>query len=266
MIDTATAKQLLQSKDIAEIQAVVTEYEDHEDPDASTQYQIIKLLLLLQNRILQLQTASQASNLEQSDTFRGMAQCWMQMGDMEKCQGQLNKSLALDCQNVDALLLQGEVYSAQARYDQSIEQTEKAIALLQQQQQANDVSNSLSRLELALAYSKLASTFEMVGDFEQAVAILKKSITECIDTQKPDSNIQASVDEQMNRTMITATLQGHLGTIQEKMGRYGDAIQALTLSVEAHRLGFGKEHSKTLEMEYLLEMATSTNMGSISAS
>jgi tetratricopeptide (TPR) repeat protein len=246
MIDTATAKQLLQSKDVAEIQAVVTEYKDHENPDISVQYQILKLLLLLQNRILQLQQESSAPSSEQSATYSGMAKCWMQMGDLEKCQGQLNKALAQDETNVHALLLQGEVQSGQAKYEKAIEYTQKGIDVLLSKPKDDSVIH-----ELAVAYSKLASIYEMMGDFDQAVATLQISVQAC-------TNDAAVPSDERMRHIVQGTVWGHLGTIQEKLGHYAEAVKSLQTAVPAYQAWYGKKHSKTLEMEFLLEMATST--------
>lgn len=245
MIDTATAKQLLQSTDIVELEAAVVKYKEYCNGDneeinnnVSLQFQLLKLLLLLQNRILQLQTNAKAPASEQSGTYCGMAQCWMQMGDLEKCQGQVNKSLDLDGDNVQALLLQGEVQAAQAKYENAVASTQKAIRLL--------TAKKMQHVELlATAYSKLAAIYEMMGDFTDAVAVLQTSIKEC------DS------DPLCRDATVTATLHGHLGTIQEKLGHYRDAVSSLTTAVQAYHVCLGAQHPKTQEMEFLLEMASS---------
>jgi tetratricopeptide (TPR) repeat protein len=251
MIDTATAKQLLQSSDIAEIEAVVTEYKDHENPDVSVQYQILKLLLLLQNRILQLQQQTNGDDTAaQSGTYSGMAKCWMQMGDLEKCQGQLSKALSLDAKNVHALILQGEVQSAQAKYEKAIEYTQSALDILDGQLAAKRTGAVV--LDLANAYSKMALIYEMMGDFEKAMSVLQKAVTACAWKDIADNSLP------LQQHMVLATVYGHLGTIQEKLGKYGEAITSLQTAVPAYKEWYGPAHAKTMEMEFLLEMATTT--------
>lgn len=252
MIDTATAKQLLQSNDVAEIQAVVTEYKDFQAPDVSVQFQVCKLLLLLQNRILQLQTTSAAPAAEQSTTYVGMAECWLSMGDLEKCQGQVGRALALDAENADAMLLLGEVQSAQAKYEAAIEHTERAVAVLSQKQKLP---------ELGAAYSKLAAIYEMMGEFDQAVTVLQKAVGECCNNNSSDNNNNDNDGDATAAaaTLTSALLHGYLGTIQEKLGLYQEAVTSLTVAAAKYRESHGADHPKTQEVEFLLEMASTVH-------
>lgn len=237
--------------------------DDDDDADANdadgngksaSRLQICKLRLLFLNRILQLQTTTAAASTatEQSLTYTNMAQCWMDMGDIVRCQGQLNKALLVsndndnsDNVNVEALLLQADVHFRSGQLEEAKNDIERAIAvlriLLQQQNQPR-----LQTERIALAYCKLATIHEMKGEFPQAMSVLQTTIS---DHPNAEENLA-----------VTARLYGHLGTLQEKMGLYAPAVESLSAAVTAYQSLYGLDHAKTQEMQFLLEMAQQSSL------
>jgi tetratricopeptide (TPR) repeat protein len=251
MIDTATAKQLLQSSDVPLLRSSVKEYRDYlanegGSIDGSLHLQLLKLLILLQSRILQLQTAD--SSTDKSDiasSYAGMAHFWLLMSDGEKCQGQLNKAFGCDADCLEALTLQSELSCSQARFDKAIENTNRVISILKNKGES-------TKGQQAEAYVKLSIIYEMMGNFEEAVAVLKTAIDEC------QGDITSEETQEQN---LRIELYGRLGTIQEKLAHYDDAVKSLTVAVSALNKCYGPTHTKTQEMEYLLEMACSATKG-----
>jgi tetratricopeptide (TPR) repeat protein len=250
MIDTASAKELLQSKDVLKLQSVVKEHQDYlagvgPNIDGTLHLQILKLLILLQNRILQLQTAD--STFDKSEiavTYAGMAHFWNLMYDGEKCQGQLNKAFSYDSDCVEALTLQSELHCNCNRFNEAIDDMKRIISILR--------TRKSSRSQLVQATVKLSTIYEMIGNFDDAIAVLKSFIDEI----KIDIN---SNDKDEQRLIIE--VYGRVGILQEKMALNGDAVKSLSVAVSALNSCYGSLHSKTQEMEYLLEMACSAQAG-----
>lgn len=250
MIDTNTAKQLLQSSDVTLLKSSLKDLRNSLDEDQSIddmmRLQLIKLNILLYNRLLQIQTAdSSTSKAELAVTYAGIAGTWNLMDDGEKCQGQLTKSFGCDPNCIEALILQSEVHSNQARYDSAIADLQKVVSILKEKKDG-------PKYGLVEAYLKLSAVHEMRGSFEDAIAVLKDAIKE-FSPHKSEDTTQSQ--------LIKIELYGRLGTIQDKLAMYGDAVDSLSIAVAELKKCHGDKHAKTQEMEYILEMATSAKNG-----
>ena len=250
MIDTASAKELLQSSDIPKLKVFVKEHQDYlagvgSSIDGAVHLQILKLLILLQNRILQLQVADASCDKpEIATTYAGMAHFWNLMYDGEKCQGQLLKAFSYDKDCVEALTLQSELHCSCNRFSQAIDDVQRIVSILK--------ARNASKSHLAQATVKLSTIYEMMGNFDDAIAVLKTFIDEI----KIDIN---SKDAEEQRLIID--VYGRVGILQEKMALNGDAVKSLSVAVSALNSCYGSLHSKTQEMEYLLEMACTAQAG-----
>jgi tetratricopeptide (TPR) repeat protein len=251
MIDTNTAKQLLQSSDVELLKSSIKEYRDYlanegHSIDGAMTMQLIKLQVLLHNRVLQLQTADPlTTQIELATTYAGIAHSWNMMGDGEKCQGQLKKSLGCDPNCIEALILQSELHSSQARFTDAVGDIQKVVAILK-------VSNDHPKYSLIEAYIKLSAIYEMMGSFDDAIAILKDAIID-FNTHETEDTTQTQ--------LIKIELYGRLGTIQDKLALYSDAVDALSIAVAELKKCYGDKHTKTQEFEYILDMATSAKNG-----
>ena len=239
-MDTATAKALLQSTDIAKLQSSAEEVAGYETDDRGQEAQFLKLQLLLWNRVLQLQKAAGASAPEQAAALASIGTVWMKMGDNDRAIGQLQKSLELQPTGPSAVKseqLLGQVYINSSEYDQAAEHFQRAIAEL--------VSSGAPQDELALAYGQLASVFEAKSDFSDAVEWLEKACDACEKIPSADAKSSA-----------LAVIQAQRGTLHEKLGEYSKAVDSLTVALAALEETRGKDHSRTKEIAYLLEMAS----------
>jgi tetratricopeptide (TPR) repeat protein len=252
MIDTGAAKQLLQSSDIHELKSSVNEYRDYiknegHNIEGAMHIQLIKLLILLHNRLLQLQSNDPSvTKVDIAITYAGMASSWHMMSDGEKCQGQLRKALECDPNCIEALTLQCELFSAQARFDSAIVDIQKVINILKDKPDA-------PKYALVEANLKLSAVHEMMGNFDAAIAILKDAIAEF--------KSQSNDDDTKQIQSIKIELYGRLGTIQEKVASYAEAVDALTIAVLELKKCYGPTHPKTQEMEFILDMAISATKG-----
>jgi tetratricopeptide (TPR) repeat protein len=207
------------------------------------QRQVFKLLILLYSRILQLQQpiASTFTDSDRAETHLAIASAWNGMGDVAKAKGQLKKSIELNGSDWKAYELLGEVEETSSNHEVAIENFEKAIELLQSQ---DLVASPTIGIAFAACYSKLARIHERRGEFQQAVNTLQKSI----------ELLPAGIDP-----AASAMLHGHVGEIWHEIGEYDKAVQPLTTAVELYKNSdrYGANHSRTQEIEYLMEMATS---------
>jgi len=235
-MDTATAKQLLQSGSLEELQDAALQLDlddDEQQQDHDHQQQLVKLSILLHSKILSL-LMEQAGNKpeEQSATATVLGRLWMRLNDPQKARGQLQKAVVLDENNFCALLLLSDVQSSP---EDAVTSIEKAILILQRENLT---------CECAEAYSKLAAISENQGNFQQGIAILEKAIQECCTSA--DDNLSSK-----------ATLYGNLGRLKETTGDYEGAVEALQVARSAYETMHGPQHPQTQEIAYLLEMAES---------
>ena len=252
MIDTNAAKELLQSSDVALLKASVKEQRDYlanegHSLDGMIQLQLMKLLVLLYNRLLQLQNADPStSKKELAVTFAGIAYSWNLMSDGEKCNGQLKKSLEYDPNCIEALILQSEVNSSQARFSSAIVDMQKVVSILKE-------TNDRPKYSLIEAYLKLSAVHEMMGSFDDAIVVLKDAILEFKQHETEDTK---------QTQLIKIDLYGRLGTIQDKLAFYSDAADSLSIAVDELKKCYGDKHAKTQELEYILDMAKTAKNGS----
>ena len=252
MIDTSTAKELLQSSDVALLKSSIKEYRDYlsnegHSIDGMMTLQLIKLLILLHNRVLQLQMSNPSiTQTELATTYAGVAHSWNLMSDGEKCQGQLKKALGCDPNCIDALILQSDLHSNQARFEDAIVDMKKVVSILKD-------SSDRPKYSLIEAYLKMSAVYEMQGSFDDAIEVLKDAI---LDFNKHE------VEDTTQTQMIKIELYGRLGTIQDKLAMYSDAVDSLSIAVAELKKCYGDKHTKTQEYEYILDMATSAKNGS----
>lgn len=241
MMDTATAKELLQSDDVPKLRQAANSLQNYETDSSAEEEQILKLQLLIWNRILQL--SASAPDAEKAEVFVMSGNVWMRMGDNERASGQLQKALALqksvgDCiAIVRTLQLLGQAAVNSSDYDAATEYHQKAIAEL--------VDNNEQQSELALAYSQLASVFEVQSEFATALQWIDKA-TDIYDKVASDKE-----DE------IVAVVEAQRGTLQEKLGEYEKAVVSLSKAYDALLRTRGEDHPRTQEISFLLEMARS---------
>lgn len=240
-MDTATAKELLQSDDIPKLRQAVNSLQNYETNSSAEEEQILKLQLLIWNRVLQLST--NASDSEKAEIFVSCGNVWMRMGENERASGQLQKALALqksagDCiATVKTLQLLGQAAVNSSDYETATEYHQKAIAEL--------VNNNEQQSELALAYTQLASVFEAQSEFATALQWIDKAadIYDKISSDKEDE--------------IVAVVEAQRGTLQEKLGEYEQAVVSLSKAHDALMRTRGEDHPRTQEISFLLEMARS---------
>jgi tetratricopeptide (TPR) repeat protein len=251
MIDTSTAKQLLQSSDVTLLKSSLKEHRDYlinegHSIDGMMQLQLIKLLILLYNRLLQVHMADPTTTqAELATTYAGIAYSWNLMSDGEKCDGQLKKALGCDPNCIEALMVQSEVHSNQARFDRAIADLEKVVSILKER-------NDRPKNSLIEVYLKVSAVHEMKGSFDDAIDVLKVAI---IDFNKVES------EDTTQTQLIKIELYGRLGTIQDKLALYNDAVDSLSIAVDELKKCYGDKHAKTQELEYILDMANTAKKG-----
>ncbi|KAL7561245.1 hypothetical protein ACA910_004166 [Epithemia clementina (nom. ined.)] len=236
-ISTAQVKELLQSSDINAIRDTLDEIvrtESSYAESASKQEQLLKLQIMLQSRILMLQQSQNAGKAELCATYRRVASLWMRSGETERAVGQLEKALALNAEDAETLQLKARALLNLAKYNDAVDTQEKAIELLE--------ANGGSSDEIASGFFQLASIFEAKGEFQQAIALLKKcGERDCVADK------------------ILAEIYGKIGCLYEKIGEDQFAVEALTKAHELYVKTKGENHCKTQEIAYLLEMASTSS-------
>jgi tetratricopeptide (TPR) repeat protein len=227
IIDPVAIKALLQCSNVEELQQSAVEYEQYETEDPNLEEQLLKLQMLLWNRIMQLQKASGAPSSEMAVSLQAMGRLWLHMGDCPKAIGQLSKALELDAENGKTYELLSEAYSNSSDYENAIQYQEKAIPLLK-------------GADKSMAYANLAGIHEAMCDFEQALSIL----------QIAEAKLESDSD------ITAAEIWGRKGIIHEKMGDYKEAVEDLTKALALYTALKGEDDPKTQEISYLLEVSS----------
>lgn len=251
-MDTGTAKKLLQSGTLEELQSAVLELsslrqlsdQESNSEDEYVTEQLAKLEILFHSKIFSLLP----NKIDQSATCTELGKLWMEMGDVPRAMGQLEKAIVLDDNNFHAFLLLADGCAASTNLqEKAIEYTEKAIEILQK------VKTQMLAYDCAQAYCKLASISEKQSNFAQAIAVIESAIPKLCDSD----NIED--DDQKNdvQSQCRASLYGTLGRLKEMTGDYEGAVEALRMALPACQLVHGPDHPETQELAYLLEMAES---------
>jgi len=225
-MDTATAKALLQSSDVSQLQNAAVQAA--KDFNSTPNDQLWKFQLLLYNRILQLQKQAGADESTIAKTLKDTALVWWnQAGDADRAAGQLRQAVTL---NDDVALWQllGSCYMSSSKYNEAIEAHKSAISKIKDD---NDLPD---------AYGQLAGVYDAQSNFDEAIATLNKAIDSC----KEENEDKAKLIAQR-------------GTLYEKLGEYEKAIESLSAAVDAYTNILGADHAKTQEVAFLLEMAQS---------
>lgn len=237
-MDAAVVKALLASDDLNMLQDNEMHYQAYyndmpSDIPTEQQVQILKLLILINNRILQLQKLNEATPPEQiASTLGRIGRIWIAMGENEKAIGQFTKSLQIVPDEASTLKDLAKAYMKNGNNEQAIESQEKVIQILS--------SSSDNKDDTIAAYGELADLFDANGDFAKSLEILYKArdmLTE-------------------ENTLLAAETYEKIGQVQEKLGKYKLAVEALTSAYNVYAEKRGKDDSKTQEIAYLLEMAS----------
>jgi tetratricopeptide (TPR) repeat protein len=249
MIDTAEAKALLQSNDINELRNASKEWVQYIDGSIATssmddayKNQIMKLLLLVHSKLVQLTPRDDAANLAKS--YYEIGNIWMLFGDPVKAIGQYTHSLQYDTNNCTTLIAAGDACCTTANFDTAIEYYEKAIAIL-----ISDTTSKEGIIETCTSYTKLALSYENKADFTKALTTLQLAV----DLLSTSTDSHDSTEYQQ----LKSSIYYQIGTIQEKIGNYKDATISLGTAVDSMKTCYGDNHPKTQEAMYLLEMSTS---------
>lgn len=231
-MDPAEVKALMQSSDTGKIEETVRSFDDHHTETAEDEQQLLKLRILLWNRLLALQRAASA---DYSVALGKIGQCWIGMGETDKAIGFLTKALGMKPDDAVSLEHLGAAYTDLSRYEKAIELREKAISVLEK---------GSDKMPTALAYAKLANTYDIKGDFAQSITLLKKADALMKEAGTTDTEEEGIILSQM-------------GGLLEKVGEYEQAVEALTRAHKVYAALKGESHPKTEEIAYLLEMASS---------
>jgi tetratricopeptide (TPR) repeat protein len=230
-MDPAEVKALMQSSDIGKIEETVRSFDNHHTETAEDEQQLLKLRILLWNRILALQRAA-------SDDYSGalgkIGQCWIGMGETDKAISFLVKALEMKPDDAVSMDQLGGAYTDLSHYEKAIDLREKAISVLEK---------GSDKLAIALAYSKLANTYDIKGDFGEAIALFAKADAKMKEAGRADTEEEGVILSQM-------------GGLLEKVGKYEEAVEALTRAHKVYVALKGEEHPKTEEIAFLLEMAS----------
>jgi tetratricopeptide (TPR) repeat protein len=189
------------------------------------------LRILLWNRILALQ---RAASEDYSGALGKIGQCWIGMGETDKAVSFLVKALEMNPDDALSMDQLGGAYTDLSHYEKAIDLREKAISVLEK---------GSDKLAIALAYSRLANTYDIKGDFPEAIALFAKA-----DAKMKEAG-SAGIEEE-------GVILSQMGGLLEKVGKYEEAVEALTRAHKVYVALKGEEHPKTEEIAFLLEMAS----------
>jgi tetratricopeptide (TPR) repeat protein len=227
----AEVKALMQSSDAGKIEETVRSFDNHRTETAEDEQQLLKLRILLWNRILALQ---RAASDDYSNALGKIGLCWIGMGETDKAISFLSKALEMKPDDAVSMEHLAAAYTDLSRYEKAIELREKAISMLEK---------GLDKMAIALAYAKLANTYDIKGDFGEAIALFKKADGIMKEAGTADTEEEGLILSQM-------------GGLLEKVGKYEDAVEALTRAHKVFAALMGEDHPKTEEIAFLLEMAS----------
>jgi tetratricopeptide (TPR) repeat protein len=230
-MDPAEVKAWMQSSDTGKLEETVRSFDDYQTERAEDEQQLLKLRILLWSRILALQRA--ASN-DCSDALRKIGKCWIGMGETDKAIGFLTKALEMKPGDAVSLEHLAAAYTDLSNYEKAIELREKAISVLEKES---------DKVATALAYAKLANTYDIKGEFGESVTWFQKADAAMKDAGTADTEDAGIILTQM-------------GSLLQKMGEYEQAVETLTRAHKVYVAVKGEEHPKTEEIAFLLEMAS----------
>lgn len=248
-VDAAAIKALIQSGDLPQLQEAVAHFDAtfQQFEDTSVQHQqYCKLLLILYNRILQLQASSPGDRIV---TLHRIARLWSDVGEYSKAVAQLKKALDIataddvPSQVAPTLQLIGDAHMDSSDYVSAINNHQRAIQILSSSSTATAPQAS-SPADLATAHARLAAVFEASGDFDGAAKALQDAVA-LLSSEGGEADAKAS-----------ASVYGQLGTLQYKIGLYREAVENLQTSHQLYQ-SLEADSAKAKDMEYMLQMATS---------
>jgi tetratricopeptide (TPR) repeat protein len=230
-MDPAEVKALMQSSDIGKLEETVRSFDDYNTETKEDEQQLLKLRILLWNCILALQ---RAASTDYSEALGKIGQCWMGMGESDRAIGFLTKALEMKPDDAVSLERLAAAYTDLSNYEKAIELREKAISVLEKES---------DKMATALAYAKLGNTYDIKGDFTDAITWFQKADATMKDAGTADTEEGGVILSQM-------------GNLLEKIGEYEQAVEALTRAHKVYVTLKGEEHPKTEEIAFLLEMAS----------
>jgi tetratricopeptide (TPR) repeat protein len=247
-VDAAAIKALIQTGDLQQLQQAVAHFDEtfQQYDDTSVEHeQFCKLLIVLYNRILLLQTSHEAK----AATLQRIARLWSDVGDFSRSIAQLRKSLELatefvPSQRAPTLQLLGDAYMESSDYPAAVDCHQQAI----------DHISSSSPSGLALAYARLATVYEASADFAMASSTLRTALQIIVESTSGDEG--ADDDGGDIDPAAIASVHGQLGALQYKIGEYEEATENLGKSLELYKKFDGDSH-KAKDVEYMLQMALS---------
>jgi tetratricopeptide (TPR) repeat protein len=243
-VDAAAIKALLQTGDLLQLQQAVAHFDEtfQQYDDTSVEHQqFCKLLIVLYNRILNLQT----SRDDKVATLQRIARLWSDVGEFDKSIAQLRKALELATEGIPSqrapiLQLIGDAYMESSDYRAAVDSHQQAI---------DRMSSSSPSSGLALAYARLATVHEASGDFTTASNTLRTALQ----IIAANANGEGGDDAERGDKDTAASVYGQLGTLQYKIGEYSQAVENLGKALELH----DGSSPKAKDLEYLLQMAAS---------
>jgi tetratricopeptide (TPR) repeat protein len=230
-MDPAEVKALMQSSDIGKLEETVCSFDDYHTETREDEQQLLKLRILLWNRILALQ---RAASTDCSAALCKIGQCWIGMGETDKAIGFLTKALEMKPGDAVSLEHLAAAYTDLSNYEKAIELRVKAISVLEKES---------DKAATASAYAKLANTYDIKGDYGESVTWFQKA-----DATMKDAGTADTEDEGVILTQM--------GNLLQKMGEYEQAVETLTRAHKVYVTLKGEEHPKTEEIAFLLEMAS----------
>jgi tetratricopeptide (TPR) repeat protein len=230
-MEPAEVMELIQSSDAGKLEETVRSYDNFQTETSEDEQQLLKLRILLWNRIFALQ---KAAKVDYSEALLRIGQSWIAMGETDRAIGFLAKAVEMKPDDAVSLEHLAAAYTDMSSYEKAIELRERVISILEKES---------DKMAIALAYAKLANTFDIKCDFEHAVGWFEKA---------DEALKEAGVAD----TEEAGVILGQMGHLLEKVGEYEKAVEALTRAHTVYVATKGEGHPKTEEIAFLLEMAS----------
>ena len=230
-MDQEKLKELLVSEDVDMLVELMLPYAESLDDDCDNPKkaeQLCKMQILVWSRVMHLSRENADRRQSLLMAYQNLGRCWMMLGDTEKALGQLNKALDVE-RTFQVLQLLSDLHLNDSNYQDAIKHEEEALEL---------ASSDKERL---VGYTKLGTILQAQGEFEKAVEVYQKG---------------GALSEIDKGSEICADLHSKLGTLHEQMGNYQEAVDELKYAVESLTKLYGAEDSRTEEVAYMLEVAT----------
>jgi tetratricopeptide (TPR) repeat protein len=254
-MDALTVKSLLSTSDVSILQQASQQFALYEAPNEQYEQDAIKLQVLIQSRILELEKNNINNNNNNNnenhyvESLCTMGKLWLALGERDKAVGQLKKAVEIQPDLPQSHVCLGLAYTERADYDLAIVHHKKAISAYESCRQQSTTDDTT--IALASAYGALSQTYEAQSDFGQAIEAGQKvhSILESCSNSSSTTII--------DHDATAGKLYAQIGALFEKTGDYEQAVIFFRRAVVILTNTKGPDHSQTREVEYLLDMASS---------